>query len=296
GSHFWLALSAFFFGLAALVRPVAQFIPLLMAFFLLLSLRKERKKALLMTCFFALFFLLTISPWMIRNLVQFNTPALSVVGEYDLTILYVQPMEMERRGQAFSKIRKSLLDEADQLMIRDGLDPQKMNDFQKGRYWKKLAFHYISRYPYSFLKHYLFGIAHTLGNLATGPYVEMLQLSKNTSKFSIKGHSSLVKLGKAWFQQKTWPEMGIGLIIGFYLLVTYTLSAIGVLTFWRKYRHQLLLWFSFILVFYFLFITGTAGLARYKLPAVPFYLPFVGLGLKHVLNRWFSTETGNLKN
>jgi len=284
-SKLWVALSAFSFGLATLVRPVAQFMPIVVSLFLLIFLRKRLKRALGLIVLFSLFFMLTLSPWLIRNLIHFNTFSLSVVGNYDLTILYVQPMEVERRGQPYDMVRKALLEEADQLMIRDGLDPKKVNDFQKGKYWKRLAFHYIAQNPLSFLKHYLFGIFHTMGNLATGTYAEMLQLPQNTSKFQIKGHPDLVGLIKTWLIQKSRGEIGIGMTVALYLLITYSLGLVGLIVFWREYRYQKYLWFSFLMVVYFIFITGSAGLARYKLPAVPFYLAFVGIGLSYVFRK-----------
>ncbi len=284
-SSVWIALCALTFGLATLVRPVAQFIPFIICFFLLYFLRKDMKKGLGLIMLFFLFFLLTLSPWMIRNLVRFGTPSLSTVGSYDLVILYVQPMEIERRGQPFGDVRKALLKEADQLMIRDGKDPQRMNEFQKDPYWRRLAFHYVAQYPFSFLKHFLFGILHTMGNLATGPYAELLQLSNKTSNFQIKGHSTISGLIKGWFNQKSRGEIGIGLTIALYSTGSYFLWALGLIVFWKTWRHQPFLWFSLLMTFYFIFIAGSAGLARYKLPAVPFYLAFVGLGLHHILYR-----------
>lgn len=285
GSGKWIAGSAITFSFGTLVRPIAQFIPLVFSLFLLYFLRYRLKRALGLIFLFFLLFLLTLSPWMVRNLLRFNTLSLSTAGNYNLLILYTQPMEMERRGQPSDVVERSLLKEADQLMIRDGWDPQTMNDFQKGAYWKRLALHYITKYPFSFLKHYFFGIFHTMGNLATGPYADMLRLKKSPVKFQIKGYHNIGESIKAWVTQKTLGEIGIGMVIALYLLVSYFLLVVGLIVFWRKFRHQKFLWLSFLLVIYFFFITGTAGLARFKLPAIPFYLPFVSLGLHEFLNR-----------
>jgi hypothetical protein len=110
----------------------------------------------------------------------------------------------------------------------------------------------------------------------------LLQLPKKGSKFEIKAHSNMVALFKDWVQHKTHQEIEIGLSVGLYLGITYSLLLVGLFISWWKDRPKPFLWFNLIMILYFILITGTAGLARFKLPAIPYYLVFVGLGLSYV--------------
>lgn len=70
-----IAASAFTFGLATLVRPVAQFISLAAALFLYESNRQGTMWGKIIL--YLLVFLLVLSPWIVRNEVAFKTPMLS---------------------------------------------------------------------------------------------------------------------------------------------------------------------------------------------------------------------------
>jgi len=139
----YLLCSAFFFGMATLVRPIAQYIPFVVAFLLLVILIRKVKNALKYSIIFLVVFLIVLSPWLIRNYIMFNVPSLSTSGAYNLVVLYVAPMEAERRGQPTKVVANTLLNEANQLIIRDGLDPNNLNDFVKAKYWQKVAVQYI---------------------------------------------------------------------------------------------------------------------------------------------------------
>ncbi|MCG6536829.1 MAG: hypothetical protein L7F78_19505, partial [Syntrophales bacterium LBB04] len=230
-------------------------------------------------------FIITLSPWLIRNLYTFGSLSLSTVGQYNLIALYVLPMEMERRNQSFKEVQKAIMEEVDQEIRQEGQKPEELNDFQKSRYWVKFGLHYIGKYPLPFAKHYLLGIFHSFANLGTGPFGDLLQLSKKEGKFEIKAQSNIPHLLNDWWQQKTSQEIQLGVLIGFYLLITYFFLGVGLIAYWRKKRDHPFLVFSLMLVLYFILITGTAGLARFKLPAIPFYLVFVGMGLSHVIRK-----------
>jgi hypothetical protein len=37
---------------------------------------------------------------------------------------------------------------------------------------------------------------------------------------------------------------------------------------------------------YFVIVPGALGVVRFKLPALPFYIGFVGIGIAHVAQKW----------
>ena len=246
-SAMYVLLSALFFGLATLVRPVSQYIPLIIILLLFVVLKKEVKKACKLALLFLIFFIITLSPWLIRNFNTFGALSLSTSGSYNMIALYVGPMEMERRGQSFNEVQEALIREVDALIVKEGLNPRELNELQQARYWKKLAIQYIARDPISFGKHYLLGIIHSFANLGTGPYGDLLQLSKKESKFEIKAYPNLLELLKRWLSQKTAQEITIGIGVAFFLLITYTPLIIGLIVSWWKDRKNIFLWFSLVM-------------------------------------------------
>lgn len=279
-----ISYSALFFGLATLARPIGIYLPLIITVFFLVNLRKQMKKAIKLATVFIVVFLISLSPWLIRNVIVFSSFSLSTSGAWNLLLLNVTPMEMERRNQPRTLIENALSQEVENLIIQDGLNPRELDDFQVSRYFKKLAIQYIKKYPLSFCKHYALGIFHSFANLGTRGFAEMLQLRTNPNGLDIKAYNNVFDLIAQFFKKKTPNEILIGLVIGFYLIISYFCFAIGLLIA-LKINNKTFLLFSIMIAVYFILITGVAGLARFTLPAIPFYLSFVGLGISAVKER-----------
>jgi 4-amino-4-deoxy-L-arabinose transferase-like glycosyltransferase len=277
--------SGFSFGLATLVRPIALYIPILLVLFILFSCRKKISLAVKYSVILSLTFIMTILPWSMRNYFVFNNFSLSSAGSLALIEMYIPPMEMERRGQSYEEVNSALLFEADSLIKHDGLNPENMNNFQKSKYWKSVALKYIFKYPLPFVRHYALGSIHYFVNLGTTSYSIMLNLnSGRTKEFDIKAHPNLIELVIIWFQQKSLIEIIIGLIISVFLLISYVSVLIGLIVSWKNYNKAFLI-FCISMILYFVILTGPQGLERYKLPSIPFYLAFAGIGLDYFIAR-----------
>lgn len=273
-----IALSALFFGFAALTKPVEQYIPVIIVMILLMLNRRMIRRAFVPCGMFAVIFFLVISPWMIRNYVKYGSFSLSTSASYNLLISHVDAMEMERRQQSsHPKIKSDLYQEAKILMVKDGLNPDDLNGFEMAVYWKKLALQYIKSDPISFLKHYLLGIFRTFANLVTSGYADMLQFTDHQTTFEIRAYPNIFDLIQQWIKNKSGEEIVLGVFIGLFLMISYICLIIGLIVAWADSRRDFL-FFCTVIALYFLLVTGTAGLARFKLPIIPFYLCFVGAG------------------
>ena len=276
----YVLISAVFFGLATLTKPLLQYIPFAIIGFLLICLKSGLNRAVKLSLVFAAGFLVTISPWLIRNAVTFGAFSLSTSGAYNLLILYVTPMEMERREQPYTIVEENLYQEAKELMKQEGLIPDQLHDFEKAKYWKRVALQYVAKYPFLFVKQYTLGIFRSFTNLVTRGYADLLQL--RSTPFNIRANPNVFNLLKQWLNQKTKSEILLGVFIGLYLLISYICLILGLFIGW--YNHgKVYLSFCLIMVLYFMLITGTAGLARFKMPAIPFYLNFAGIGLAFIV-------------
>ena len=72
--------------------------------------------------------------------------------------------------------------------------------------------------------------------------------------------------------------------IGAYLVVSYLGAVAGIVVSCKRYdwRTTLLL---LLLGGYFVVLTGAAGLSRFRLPVIPFYLGFTGVGVSYLYER-----------
>ena len=194
-------------------------------------------------------------------------------------------MEMERMGQPYDTVTNSLLAESDSLIINDGKDPQMLSDFQKSKYWQQTAFKYIFKYPLPFAKSYARGIFHCFFNLGTSVFSHLLNLKQNDNQvFDIKAHPNVSELIKVWVKQKSLSEILLGLTIAVFLLISYTLTIIGFIVSWKNYDSTFLI-FCIMMILYFVILSGPQGLERYKLPSIPFYLAFAGIGFDYIMNK-----------
>jgi 4-amino-4-deoxy-L-arabinose transferase-like glycosyltransferase len=282
-----LILSSIFIAIATLIRPITIYLPILLILFLLIYFKGKIKYAFKLVLIFLVIFILTLSPWMIRNAIIFGSYSLSSSSTKSLIEMYVPPFEMEKRNQPYETVTSSLMNEADSLMLKDGYNPYKMDEFQKSPYWKKVALKHIAENPILFLKHYAIGTIHYFVNLGTRGYSDMLNLEVKTKDFDIKGKPNPLETIKLWFAKKSLTEILIGIFISLFLLVSYSGLLAGLIMGWKKYNKAYLV-LCLLMVFYFVLTTGPQGLERYRLPSIPFYLTFTSLGIIYIIDRFKS--------
>lgn len=282
--YIYITLAGCFFGLATLVRPISLYLVIVIPLFLLLVKRKSFKPVLIGAAVFITAFCLSVLPWGIRNINTFGTLSLSTSGSFNLLALYVSPFEAARRNQPTEIVKQSLLNEADSLMVKDGFVISSMNDFQKAKYWNDLSFKYIQNNFREFLKYSVIGISHSFMNLGTRGFADMLQLPHREERFEIKGKENLILQFRDFMKQKSVYEISIALIVLMFLLLQYTCLITGVIASWKVVSKSYL-WFSLIMTAYFILLTGAAGLVRFRLPAIPFYLVFAGAGGEYLFHK-----------
>ena len=275
------AVSGILMGLATLARPITVYFPLVVIIILFVNYRTQVLRATQYAITYLLFFILTLSPWLIRN--HGISGRYSVTSHGSQTILVAAAyMEADKRHKDVDTVQQELKLEADQMMVADGLRPQDVNPFVKSKYWQKLGMRYIKADPVDFGRKYLFGVAHIFTNLGTSLFARMLGMP--IMKLDIKSYANIKDLLRAFFKEKGGFDLLVAAIIVPFLLVCYLAMAVGLLVSWGRF-HQGFLLFCLLSAMYFVMIAGIIGFARYKLPAIPFYLPFVGIGFDHVLRK-----------
>jgi len=188
---------------------------------------------------------------------------------------------MERRHQGSESVSESLTREVDSLIVQTGKEPGRLNEFEKARYWQQLAWRKVTGSPGITVKHYFLGVFRFFFSVETEYYANLLNLPRSPSQFTPKAYPGVASLVQAWFAHKSTAQIVLGLTLGLYLLATYALGLVGLTTGWTSNNRSFLL-SSLLVTLFFIIITGTAGDARLRMPAVPFYLCFIGIGLSRV--------------
>ena len=277
-------------GVGTLVRPVSEYLPLVGVVFFVVWYRRRPGFAALcsMVCLFA--FIVALSPWVLRNERTFGRLAVSDSGQYNLLVLDVVPMVMTLRHQDALTVKTALLAQADRNLAADSVLLQTANDFQQADEWQRLALQYIKANPVRFGETYALGVFDMFANLSTSTYTEALGLP--SGHLDMKAYTSIPALIGAFFRDKGLTSLLIAAVIGAYLLVSYVGAAVGLFVAWSRFPRGLVL-FCLLAAAYFAAVTGAGGLARFKLPAIPFYLGFSAIGLVWAYQRFLvrrSTE------
>ena len=280
----FLALSGCAFGHAAMTRPILQFAPLVVFLTFVLGRRTEPRLTLKLVGAFTLGFVLLLTPWLLRNQQTFGTAALSTSGAYNLLVLDVAPAVASARGEDPRATTAKLLDEARASVPNPdgGTVPE---DFELARAWQRTALSYAARYPGAVARHYVLGIVHAFVNLGTSSFSQALRLNRAREAFAMKSYDDLGALGSAWARTKSPAEKAVGALVALELFVVYAAMAYGIVLATIKRRAGTFTILCLLFVAYVILLTGSAGDARLRLPAVPFYLPFAGLGAAALVSR-----------
>ena len=276
-----IAGAALALGLAALVRPIATYLFAPIFLFFIWTLRSDPMKAWKVVATFAAVFLVTLSPWLARNFMHFGVISLSTSGAYNLLVLNVGPMEMERTRQPMQVVRQALLDEASHMMLADGVSESGADGFVEARYHSRLARQRILERPLVFLEFYALGIFTSFSNLGTRGYADVLGLrSVDDDRFDLRAHPNPLEMFTAALAHKSAAELVVGGISASFLLISYTCLVLGL---WvsRALPSGAARSFYFlcgILAAYFILLTGAAGLARFKVAATPYLETVAGAG------------------
>jgi 4-amino-4-deoxy-L-arabinose transferase-like glycosyltransferase len=273
----FVALSGLMLGLHVLTRPISQFLGIVFVITLIAANRRKPRLAFEHAGVFALAFLAILLPWMLRNQQVLGRFTLSSSDSYNLLVLNAVPLEMRHRNQDMHTVKQALLGEADDLMRADGLDPERLNELEKAGYQRRLALSYIRHDPSGFMKCYVVGIAHMFGNLGTSIFADALGLPSRT--LEMKAYPDIRRLALDFVRVKGPAMITLAAFLMAFLLITYVSALVGLFVTVRQSAHWPFVIFLLALLGYFVLITGVAGLARFKMPAIPLYLALSGVGI-----------------
>lgn len=267
-----LATAGVVLGLATLVRPVLQVVPLAMVPVLLVTQWPRARYGAAAAAVFAIAFGLTLVPWMARNAAEHGVFSLSTSGAYNLLILYAAPVEAAATGTPVRDVERALFARAEAAARHDGVPVR--SDFDRALYWSAEAVRVFQRHPVAFVRQQASGVVRLF--VSTGRLYRMWVVrAPGGVPPAGAGPAGLAR----WWAGQPLVHRVLDVWTVLFALVAYPLLAVGLVRavrMGRRWPRALAL--AAVLGATLLVVTGTPGHSRFMVPIVPFWAPFVALG------------------
>jgi len=282
-----VAAAALLLGYAALVRPIAILLPAVLVFasiFFKGASRGFKVRSALLLC---VVFMLPLSSWMFKNYSQYGHFSLTHINGFNLLYVSAAYTEVAKTGKSYSEVCREF-DEAARAKSAFAT-----NDlFEQSGIFARIGIAYIRANPGFYLRRHLTGMATLFTNLASTDTMDLVGLKSMQKKYNVYEFHNYFDMVSWYFKNKTSDEIVFGLCVSAFLITTYVLWMIGA---WAALRQGLFfcLIINFSVAGYFCMMTGVFGVARYRLPLVPFYVLFSAAGLVTVIKRLNRRPSGS---
>ena len=277
-----IILTAAWFGLCALCRPIALYFP-----FIIIVILLWRKSKILHAFLFLGCFACTLLPWIVRNYFHFNDFFISKITQVNLFYYEAAPL---RASYENGMMIAALFHKKEALTTGANLLKQEMREkegkLQNGIRFLDSAgsygFHYIMRHPTRYMGMRTFGVAKIL--FTNGSLVELGRNLWKGGKITEEPTKSLKEI---------IPEIKDAILSRNFLKVFKTASSLRLLievlsilvylfviiliaiSFYKKIKkgEETTFYIVFLMaILYFICIVGTYGGSRFRLPVEPYIL------------------------
>ena len=257
----YILMSGFLIGISTLIKPISQYLPFVFVFFILLHKKQSLLSKMKISLVYLIVFFMTLSPWMIRNYINYDSLFLCSVKGHNLLHHHVPTTKVRQTGKPFRQIQNDFLQEA-----KERGATYNINGFKRSKIYTEIAVEYIKNNKFDYSISYMLGILNMYKGSDTWDIAHKLGMEG-----SVLGRES-------FYGSKTIGEMIIGVPIGIFLLICYLTAFYGIFCLIKEKRYSELTLLLLILI-YFSLLTGVVGDARYKIPITPFYLLIAGIGI-----------------
>ncbi|RJQ27183.1 hypothetical protein C4565_05640 [Candidatus Parcubacteria bacterium] len=276
-----IGISGLVLGLATLVKPISQYLPIIIAPALIFWIKNKKYLLIKSIVLFSLAFYTTIAPWALRNYIKYDQLKLTSFKGYNLLYYNATALKSYITGQPFNSIRRSF----DQIAIQEGsIDTEP--SFNNNRVFNEIAVNYLSE---NWIKYILLHIRGMLivfldvGVIGIADYLDM-PVQHFYVEF-ISKCKSIPEMIEVFFKSKPISELFISIPMVVYLLIIYSSFFIGSYFLIKKDKHKSLLLVSLVIL-YFVALPGVIGQARYRVPIVPFYTLVSSYGIVEIIRRY----------
>ena len=263
-------------GVATLIRPVTQYFPMVAAALILIyrgATWRFRGRAFAVL---ALVFVLTLTPWLYRNHAQYGHVGLSTIQGENLLFYGASYAEVARTGRTIEEVRAEFGEIAAERGAIEGNNP-----FENSKIYQDIAMSYIKSNSVLYAKRHMRGIANMFLNLSTQQIAKYLGVPSHELPYRFYAAPGFLETVRGFLRSKSSAELTIGALVGVAMLATYLTALVGGCAALRERNHFYMI-ATVIIALYFFASVGPIGQVRYKMPLVPFYIAYTGLGLFEV--------------
>jgi 4-amino-4-deoxy-L-arabinose transferase-like glycosyltransferase len=274
-NKFWLAAAAVLMGLSSLCRPVALYFPVILAFGLLLDRGIRRRGRMLNAALFLSLYLLSLFPWIVRNLSVVGSPTISTKSSYNLLFFEAASLEANVRHVSETQVRGEYPGRVTLALAERGWAN---NEGNRSRVESQLAFQIILSDPIRFLYVHLKSDLNGLLPDVTG-LTELLGVTVGgKGTVSVLNQYGLLAAIRNYFGGQPWL-LGLLLPLIIFTGLEYLFSLGGAVELLRQ-RNWLPLFVLSVTVAYFLILPGAASVPRFRVPVMPYICLLAGAGLQ----------------
>jgi len=288
-------LTGIFMGLAALCRPIALYLPILLVAVFLIWFRADLllgfKRYVLIVCCF----MLVLMPWLARNYHFFGV--LQLNSSQGDTFLFYNAAYLRARveGVTYAEARKEL-----KQAVQDGVEKQDLNPMEVSVLYQRRAVEEILQHPLDYAIVHLSGVVPLLMLPNTNVAAYMLGIPASHTDFIANFLTRGLTANASEFH-KVYMEflkssggqlifilaflIEVGALVGTYLLIVY-----GLWTSQRRRKLAAILVLGTVLL-YLALATGPVGRGRFRVPMMPYLYLLASHGLHNFLGRKTTTLT-----
>lgn len=279
-------LLGFLFALAAYYRNIVIYLPFLFAVIIMAYYRIEwfrlKRVVLMLLVYGAL-----LSPWIAHNYFAYGTAGFSTLKGRNLLFYNVALCEALETGERPGPVRRRLEKE---LELKFGL--QDADPFYTAKVYTKYSRKYIFSHFWRYTGLHIRGIRNTIIDQKRIKMLEFYTMKDNeVYRNYIKEpvnremvYGGLPGRFRSYFSADP-RALFMGLFLSLFMILVYGGFLLGLFRLLKE-KQYIKLGFLLLVIVYFLGLTGIVGLARYKLPVIPYYSIIAAIGLLSIRNPW----------
>ncbi len=254
------------FGYLLLTRPIAQYLFIIFVFGIVVNfIRNKNWKFIVVSLgFFFISFFVIISPWLIRNKIQFGSykPSATSIIAFGK---YLTAMKNER-GEELDKIESA-------------------NRLERSEARKDQAIQYILKHPLLFLKIHFLSFLPFFGGDGYFSAFSAIFPEIESDRLITDWGGNLYEF-KGYFNQVVAEQKFTIFIVGkLFRIIIIIFFISGILEWFKNYRtYRMTLTFLLLIIYYFALATGIGSYSRFRFPVDPYIYIIAAFGLDSARN------------
>ena len=300
-----LVLAALTLAGAALTRPIAVYLIILEAAFILWQFKSRWQPKIALIALYGVVYIAGLSPWLIRNWALFGSPMMSMIGSYNLYFYNAAYLESYATGASYENVQLSFERRAQERFAQIGITDLSTPDhdlqvaFQRrglerirkagipdsfiavqAKTYQDLAMEIVLRRPLTYAMLHLGYSAKNFLPATTELYQRLGILQEIPSTLEVLKRRGIGAAVLNYYGGK-WNLLLLAFPAILLLLFTYAIFLFGVYKlvkrrFWWPFN------FLLLLILYFALTPGVVSEARFGVPIMPFIALIAGYGMSHL--------------